>query len=253
MKVLAHDRQGAGPALALLHPLGADRRVWDPIVDQLAGEREVIAIDMPGFGESPALNGDGPATPAALARVVGDFLDSLGLDGGWHVAGNSLGGWVALELAAEGRARSVTAIAPAGLWPRPLMPKRGIARTLAKAALPVLPAVLSSESRRRAVLAGTVGDGARVPADAAERLIRAYALAPGFDEANREMRASRFTRLEHVRVPVTFAWPDRDRLVARPAHLPPKVRNVELRDAGHVPMWDQPDAVASLLLSGSGG
>lgn len=252
MRDLAHDRHGAGPALALLHPLGGDRRVWDPVIERLGREREVIAIDMPGFGDSPVLNGDGPATPLALARAVGDFLDSLALDSGWHVAGNSLGGWVGLELAAEGRARSVTAIAPAGLWSEPLMPKRGIARTLAKAALPLLPALVRSEAGRRTVLLGTVGDGGRVPPDAAERLVRAYALAPGFDEANKFMRADRFKRMEHIRVPVTLGWPDGDRLVARPAHLPSTVRNVELRDAGHVPMWDQPEAVASLLLSGSG-
>ena len=65
------------------------------------------------------------------------------------------------------------------------------------------------------------------------------------------MRAGRFTRLEHIRVPVTLAWPEHDRLVGRPAHLPPAVRSVPLPGAGHVPMWDAPEAVADLLLQGS--
>jgi pimeloyl-ACP methyl ester carboxylesterase len=244
---LAYDRAGSGPRLVLLHPLGANRHVWAPVMERLAAEREVIAVDLPGFGESPSLNGGGPPTPAALAdAVAAEFTGEP-----YHVAGNSLGGWVALELAAAGHARSVTAIAPAGLWPEPLAPKRATARSLARAVRPVLPALVRSGAGRRLALAGTVADPDRVPPDAALRLVRSYADAPGFEAVNRAMRAGRFTRLEHLRVPVTLVWPEHDRLVAEPAHLPPTVRSVRLPGAGHVPMWDQPEAVAALLLSGS--
>ena len=85
----------------------------------------------------------------------------------------------------------------------------------------------------------------RVPPEDALRLVRAYADAPGFEAVNRAMRAGRFTRLEHIRVPVTLGWPEHDHLVRRPAHLPPNVRSVALPGAGHVPMWDAPDAVAA--------
>ena len=246
---LAFDRAGSGPVLVLLHPLGADRHVWAPVMERLTQERDVIAVDLPGFGESSALNGSGPPTPAALATAVAEGLP----DEPYHVAGNSLGGWVALELAAAGHARSVTAIAPAGLWPEPLAPKRGIARALAKAIRPAVPALVRSPAGRRVALANTVAHADRVPPDAALQLVRAYADAPGFEEVNRAMRAGRFTRLEHVRVPVTLVWPEHDRLVARPAHLPPTVRSVPLPDAGHVPMWDAPEAVGDLLLRGSRG
>ena len=244
---LAYDRAGSGPVLVLLHPLGADRHVWEPVMPRLVEHRDVIAVDLPGFGDSPALNGGGPPTPAALAEAVAAGLP----DGPHHVAGNSLGGWVALELAAAGHARSVTAIAPAGLWPEPLAPKRGTARSIARAIRPALPTLVRSPAGRRLALAGTVADAGRVPPEAALRLVRAYADAPGFEAVNREMRASRFTRLEHLRVPVTLAWPEHDRLVGRPAHLPPSVRSVALPGAGHVPMWDAPEAVAELLLAGS--
>jgi pimeloyl-ACP methyl ester carboxylesterase len=145
----------------------------------------------------------------------------------------------------------VTAIAPAGLWPEPLAPKRAIARGIAKAIRPGLPALVRSPAGRRLALASTVAHAERVPPSAALRLVQAYADAPGFDEVNEAMRAGRFTRLEHIRVPVTLAWPEHDRLVARPAHLPPTVRSVAIRGAGHVPMWDAPEAVAALLLQGS--
>jgi pimeloyl-ACP methyl ester carboxylesterase len=245
---LAYHRAGSGPGLVLLHPLGADRHVWEPVMDRLTAERDVIALDLPGFGDSPPLNGAGPPTPAALAAAVAEFLPH---GGPFHVAGNSLGGWVALELAAGGHARSVTAIAPAGLWPEPLAPKRGIARVLAKAIRPGLPALVRSPAGRRLALASTVAHAERVPPAAALRLVQAYADAPGFEAVNTAMRAGRFTQLEHLRVPVTLAWPEHDRLVARPAHLPPTVRNVALPGAGHVPMWDAPAAVAAVLLRGS--
>jgi pimeloyl-ACP methyl ester carboxylesterase len=248
---IVYDRAGAGPVLVLLHPLGADRHVWQPVMDRLAAERDVIALDLPGFGDSPSLNGTGPPTPAALAAALAEFLPSIAPDGRHHLAGNSLGGWIALELAAAGHARSVTAIAPAGLWPEPLAPKRGIARGLAKAIRPGLPALVRSPAGRRLALASTVAHAERVPPAAALRLVQAYADAPGFEAVNQAMRAGRFTRLEHIRVPVTLAWPEHDRLVARPAHLPPTVSNVALPGAGHVPMWDAPEAVAELLLRGS--
>ena len=132
---LAHDRRGSGEPLVLIHALGADRHVWRPVLDLLAAERDVIAIDLPGFGESPALaNGDEP-TARTLAGVVARFIRELGVERP-HVAGNSLGGWVALELALAGHARSVTTLGAAGLWPRPLGPKAGAARTLAGAVAP---------------------------------------------------------------------------------------------------------------------
>jgi pimeloyl-ACP methyl ester carboxylesterase len=90
-----------------------------------------------------------------------------------------------------------------------------------------------------------------VPAAAAAHLVRAYATAPGFDAVNDAMRANRFAHLGDIRVPVTLAWPDRDRLVGRPRQLPPAVRSVTLRDCGHVPTWDDPEQVAAVLLAGS--
>jgi pimeloyl-ACP methyl ester carboxylesterase len=247
---IAFSRRGAGPPLVLLHPLGTDRHVWDPVLDRLAAHREVLAVDLPGFGASPPLDGAEPPSPARLAEAVRAGLEDV-LPGPWHVAGNSLGGWVALELALTGAARSVTAIAPAGLWPEPLMPRRGLARRVARTLDPVLPALARTPRGRRLALAASVARPENVaPADALA-LIRTYATAPGFDAVNDAMRAGRFTALERVGVPVTLAWPDRDRLVARPAHVPPRVQNVVLRGCGHMPFWDDPEQVAGVLLAGS--
>jgi pimeloyl-ACP methyl ester carboxylesterase len=167
------------------------------------------------------------------------------------VAGNSLGGWVALELAAAGRAASVTAIAPAGLWREPLVPKRSRVRAVARALLPVLGPLLRTERGRRLVLAANAAHPERIPPDAALRLVRAYATAPGFEAVNDAMRASRFTSFGEITVPVTLAWPEHDRIVRRPRSLPDGVRSVVLRECGHLPCWDDPEQVARVLLEGS--
>jgi pimeloyl-ACP methyl ester carboxylesterase len=245
--VLAYDRRGSGPPLVLLHALGTDRHMWDPVIDRLAAERDVIALDMPGFGGSPAIS---PAEPADLARAVAGQLEALGVVRP-HVAGNSLGGWVALELALAGFAASVTAIAPAGLWAQPLLPRRSRARALARALRPVLPLLVRSERGRRAALSGSIAHPERVPPRAALQLVRAYAGAPGFDAVNAGMRGGRFTGMGRIRVPVTLAWPDRDRLVSRPRALPPGLHEVVLRGCGHMPTWDDPEQVAAVLLAGS--
>ena len=111
--------------------------------------------------------------------------------------------------------------------------------------------LLASDRARALALAGTVAHPERVPREDAVRLVRAYAEAPGYAAANDAMRAGRFADLERIRVPVTLAWPDRDRLVGRPAHLPPRVRSVVLHDCGHMPMWDDPEQVARVLLQAS--
>jgi pimeloyl-ACP methyl ester carboxylesterase len=248
---IAYDLAGEGPALALLHPLGADRRVWSPVVDRLRDERRLILIDLPGFGQSPPLEGGKP-TPRALAGAVAALLRELGIDRA-HVAGNSLGGWVALELALRGAVLSATAIAPAGLWPSPLVPKPSAAHVLAGRLLALVGPMAATGPGRRLLLNSAVAHPNRVPAAESAHLVRAYAQAPGFIAVNDAMRAGRFEGLERIRVPLTLAWPEHDRLVKRPPWLPDNVRAVTIPDAGHIPMWDDPERVAEVLLTGSGG
>jgi pimeloyl-ACP methyl ester carboxylesterase len=248
---LAHHRTGHGSPLVLLHPLGADRHAWDPLVPFLAARRELIAIDLPGFGESPALHGEMP-TPRALATAVAQHLAAIGVERP-HVTGNSLGGWVALELGVSGVASSVSGIAPAGLWPEPLVPKAAIAHRLARTLLPAAGWFVATRPGRSVLLSGAVAYPRRVPADAARQLVRAYALAPDFVRVNDAMRAARFEGLERIRCPVTLVWPDHDRLIRRPVWVPDRIRNVVLSGAGHMPMWDTPQALAQVLIDASGG
>jgi pimeloyl-ACP methyl ester carboxylesterase len=248
---IAYDRTGDGPPLVLLHPLGADRRVWDPIVGSLRAAHEVIAIDLPGFGQSPPLRHTTP-TPRALAEAVAALLGELAVHRP-HVVGNSLGGWVALELALAGGAGRVTAIAPAGLWSAPLVPTSSLAHRLARALEPLIEPAARTRRGRRLLLSGSVAYPERIPATDAAHLVRAYARAPGFTAVNDAMRATTFTALGRIRIPVTLVWPEHDRLVERPARLPGNVTSVALPDAGHVPMWDAPAAVVASIESAARG
>src|SRR5436305_15277600 len=96
---LNHVRRGSGEPLLLLHSLGGSLVQWSPVIDALAAEREVVAVDMPGFGDSaPLAEGVEPTAPI-LATAVLDFYESLEVNGYPDVAGISLGGWTALECA----------------------------------------------------------------------------------------------------------------------------------------------------------
>ena len=249
--MLHHVRRGRGEPLVLIHPLGAELVVWEPVLDRLAAERDVIAVDLPGFGLTPPLSNGVPPTPRGLAASVAALLDELGV-GDVHVAGNSLGGWVALELAKAGRALSVAGLCSAGFWRRPLGPKPGgDVRKIGRSLLPVLGALARTERGRRLLLRGTMARPERVPPAAAARLVRSYVTSPGFDGANAAMRAEVFSGVDGIGVPVTLAWAEHDRLVARPRSSVPGWRTVTLRGCGHIPTWDDPEQVARVLLRAS--
>jgi pimeloyl-ACP methyl ester carboxylesterase len=245
---LAYDRAGAGEPLVLVHPLGADRGVWEPVIDRLAERYEAIAMDMPGFGGSAELAEEVPATAASIALSIEATLESLGL-GRAHVAGISLGGWVALEFAKSERCLSVTALCPAGFWPRPLGPRPEVARHGALALVPLLRPLLATARGRNLFLRGVVAHPERVPAGAAYRIVRAYATSPGYVRANSEMRKSLFAGFEEIDCPITLAWAEFDRLVGPPRRIPPGVETHVLRGCGHVPTWDDPEQVAQTIFA----
>ncbi|WP_077799647.1 alpha/beta fold hydrolase [Streptomyces sp. JHA26] len=256
---LAYTRVGAGEPLLLLHGIGHHREAWDPVIDILATEREVTAVDLPGFGRSPALPHGLPHDLPTTDAVLGSFCAALGLDRP-HVAGNSLGGLLALELGRQGLARSVTALSPAGFW-TPAERRyaftvlQGMRRTARGLPLPLVER-LARTAAGRTVLTSTIyaRPGRRSPeAVVAETL--ALARAEGFTETLRAGRTVRFTD-DLPGVPVTVAWGDRDRLLlprqgVRAKQVIPRARLVRLRGCGHVPMNDDPAMVARVILDGS--
>ncbi|WP_405546411.1 alpha/beta fold hydrolase [Streptomyces phaeochromogenes] len=256
---LAYTRVGSGEPLLLLHGIGHHRQAWDPVVDILAAERDVIAVDLPGFGESPALP-DGLAhdLPTMNAALSG-LCDALELDRP-HVAGNSLGGLLALELGREKLVRSVTALSPAGFWsPVERRYAFGLLQAMRAAARSMpLPMVerLSRSAAGRTVLTSSIyaRPGRRSPeAVVAETL--ALANAQGFAETLRAGGSVQFSD-DVPGLPVTVAWGTRDRILVRrqgirAKQIIPRARLVRLPGCGHVPMNDDPALVARVVLDGS--
>jgi pimeloyl-ACP methyl ester carboxylesterase len=250
---------GRREPLLLIHGLGGSRSIWEPVTPLLEGEREVHAIDMPGFGEAPPLPDGVEPTAANLARALHEECARLGVERP-HVAGNSLGGWVALEMGRFGWAASVTTLSPAGLWARPLGEPDGAGRTLlrgspwVKAARPLLPLALRFRATRRAALQSIAAHPERIPPAAARQLVLGWLDGEGYDAANRAMRKQVFDPTGYPDdVPVTIAWSERDRLVGPPKRhrRPAEARFLVLPGVGHTPTWDDPELVAQTLLDGS--
>ncbi|WP_326815777.1 alpha/beta fold hydrolase [Streptomyces sp. NBC_01318] len=111
-KFRAARSTSTGQPLVLLHGLGNHRRGREPVLDALAAEQDVIAIDLPGFGRSPVPTGGVPGSMAEPVDLLAGWMTEQGLQRP-HLAGSTVGGTIALELAATGRAASATAFSPA--------------------------------------------------------------------------------------------------------------------------------------------
>jgi pimeloyl-ACP methyl ester carboxylesterase len=255
---LAFDSHGSGPPLVLLHGTGSHRGMWDPVVGTLARERRVIALDIPGFAGSATESAE--PTPAGFTTYLERWFAEQGL-GRPHVAGNSMGGGLALELARRHAVASATALSPVGFWtPRELaFAQRSLraSRAIVKRLRPATPALTRTAAGRVAMFSQIYGRPWRMsPADAMAA-VDAFLDAPAFEPALEAFGHYRFGAGDELRgVPVTVAWGTRDALLiprqaARARRLLPWAQHVALRGCGHVPCHDDPEAVAAVLLAGS--
>lgn len=244
--------------MVLVHGIGGEWRSWAPLIGPLASEREVVAIDLPGFGESPPLEGERP-TPRALAQAIAAFLRAeVGADT-VDAVGHSLGGWIALELAQLGVARRVVAIAPGGFWTRrEALYARGVLRVAVEVSRRAGPAVSWAVGHRplRALLAsGQYMDPTTVPADEMRRLHEALASSTAFESTLAAMTGQRFSGGPEVRGPVTIVWGKRDGLLlprqaSRAQRAVPGARLVWIPRAGHFAHRDAPEVIVRSLLGG---
>jgi pimeloyl-ACP methyl ester carboxylesterase len=260
MTPLAYRRTGTGPPLVLLHALGSSRDSWDPVVPALAGHFDVLAVDLPGFGESPPLPAELEPSPGALASAVAGFLDELGIDQP-AVVGNSVGGWVALELAALRPVASLTLLSPAGLWPgrTPLYCRVSLTAShwVSRHARGLLTRAVDFRLGRVLVLGQTHGRPIRMGPERARAAISALADGAGFDAALAATLPRHAVAPPGLDVPVTVAFGTRDLLLLpwQSRHvelLPPGTKVGSLRGCGHLPVSDDPAAVTALILSSAG-
>jgi pimeloyl-ACP methyl ester carboxylesterase len=212
---LNYERRGSGEPLLLIHGTGSHWRVWEPVLDTLAVRHEVIAVDLPGHGGSGRAPDGTPPTAAGFARLISTFLrEELGIESA-HVAGNSMGGWTALEMAKLGHARSLTALCPAGLW-RTRTPRYCIVSFRFSYALSRLLGrrgarlATSTAAGRTIVMGQYFGRPWRIPAGEAAGLVRNLAESPGFLAHLQATVLERFFGGRGIVAPVTVAWGTRD-------------------------------------------
>ena len=225
----------------------------------LAQHHDVIAVDLPGFGASPM---PPPGTPPGIdsqVALVSEFLGQLGVERP-HVAGNSMGGLLALEMATRGLARSATALSPAGFASRAEMTygraSLWVSVWLARRTARYADTLFATAFGRKLGLSLFAAHPERLTGTEAAENTRALAAAPWFDATLRALRAYQFLEAQEPKAPVTVAWGAKDRLLwprqaRRAAHALPRARVLLLEGCGHVPTWDDPEQVARVILEGA--
>jgi pimeloyl-ACP methyl ester carboxylesterase len=259
LELTPSHRGGSGTPLLLLHGVGAIWRVWSPVLPYLEPHHDVIVPTLPGHGGGPPLNPQTAPSIQALTDGIEDELDQLGLQQ-VHIAGNSLGGRIGIELARRGRARSLVLFSPPGAWrSQRSIELRATGVRLSLGALgrytSRADAIAANGLLRWSLLAGQVAHPNRVPPEALAAFIRAGSLAPVVAPLLREFPLHQVQPLPSVRdYPVRLVWAARDRVLPFEGFGAPMLERlpgaelIRLRGVGHVPMSDEPVTVAKLIL-----
>jgi pimeloyl-ACP methyl ester carboxylesterase len=254
----ASHRAGAGPPLVLLHGFTGTWRMWELVLPALERHHDVLAPTLAGHAGGPPV--DGPVSAEVLADAVERAMDAAGFESA-HLAGNSLGGYVALQLAARGRARSVVALAPAGGWAPGddsyhealdyFLRLKALMRTAAPRAGEI---VATPEGRRRATQ-DIVTNYEHVPAELIAHMMLGVACCEVTAAAVESARRDGWP-LDPAPIgcPLRFVWGTADRLLAWPSAAAryrawlPQADWIELDGIGHCPQLDVPLETAQLIL-----
>ncbi|HEV8153036.1 MAG TPA: alpha/beta fold hydrolase [Solirubrobacteraceae bacterium] len=243
----------------MLHGFCDSWRTWELVLPALEHRHDVLALTLPGHAGGPPLEGE--PGEAMFVDAVERAMDRAGF-GRAHVAGNSLGGWLALHLAARGRARTVVAFAPAGGWAPgddayvDLLRFQASLVEQVKELAPHAEAVLATrEGKRRATRELTVAFD-HIPAELLAHQMRAMACCDAAPLIERALgRGGWDLDAEAIGCPVRIAWGTEDRLLPWPSAAArfreewlPHADWVELDGVGHCPQLDVPLVAAQLIL-----
>lgn len=251
-------RGGNGPPLVLLHGFTDTWRTWDLVLPALERRHAVLAPTLAGHAGGPRL-ADGFAV-GALADAVERAMDDAGLETA-HIAGNSLGGYVALQLAARGRARSVVALAPAGGWDDDGTAMRAVfdyfvlMQKQLRAGAPNADRLVESPERRRLATQMITVAYEHIPGELlAHQIVGAAACEGAIPLIQLALRDGYPLDMAAIACPVRIVWGTEDRLLEWPSAAArfgrglPHADWVVLDDMGHCPQLDVPLETAQLIL-----
>lgn len=256
-------RRGVGKPLLLVHGIGSSHRSWDLVIDGLAAERDVIAVDLPGFGYTLPLTGE--TTLGTLADAVTEFLaenDLTGID----AVGNSMGARLVLELARRGGVLgSVVALDPGGFWQGWEVPffyhSVRLSAQLVNALQSVLPALTGSPVGRTLLFAQFSARPWAIPASVALTELQTFTPTDTFNQlldnlAHGEKQQG--APAGSIQQPLVIGWGRQD-LVTLPSQskraltLFPDAHLHWFLHAGHFPQIDVPEATTKLILDVTDG
>jgi len=254
---------GQGSTLVLLHGLGGNWEIWKPVLAALEARHRVIALTLPGHYGGPEYAGSGDATVAGLADQVIAMLREQGITQA-HVAGNSLGGWLSIELARRGFARSVTAFSPAGGWRtdedyRAIATPFRIFYAIVGVILFIATLFAGSAWLRKTLTRQTMEHGERMSSAEFLGSLRAMSKTRVFRGLIRTMgRDGPVAALDAGTVPIRVAWGGCDQVIPFQRYGEPFIARIQGVDAttvagvGHVPMYDAPERIVSNILDVTG-
>ncbi len=209
-----------GEPMVLLHGVTDTPRTWDLVRERLAAEHDVHAFTLLGHSGGAPYTGD--ATPEAISDDVERQMDAAGLETA-HLVGNSLGGGIALQLAARGRAKTVVGLAPAGGWlpddpaQRHVLSFFTMAQNLLAEAAPRADEIAATPEGRARALAFMVVNHEHVPADLVAAQIRGAADCPIVLPLIRGTVENGYTDPGDIDVPVRIVWGTEDKVLAWPS------------------------------------
>lgn len=251
-------RRGVGKPLLLVHGLGGSWRSWEPILEQLVARRDVIAVDLPGFGTTPPLNGT--VSIGTMADAVIAFLQANELVG-VDVVGSSMGARLVLELARRGVVGSVVSLDPGGFWQGAettvFSATVGLSLQLVKALQPIMPLLTDNVIGRTLLLAQFSSHPWRLSAPLVLQELRNFARSPSFapmlDQLVHGPTQQGATPLSD-RHPMAIGWGRHDHVcfttqATRAQAAFPKARLYWFEHSGHFPMWDSPEETVELILA----
>ena len=251
-------KRGQGKPLLLIHGIGSSWRTWNPIMDALAAQREVIAIDLPGHGETPVLEGENSIY--TLTDAVIRWLEENRLTG-IDCVGSSMGARVVLELARRGALGAVVSLDPGGFWTGWQVPvfyySVAVSVRLLRLLQPVMPAITGNALGRTLLLAQFSLRPWKVPAQVALTEMQTFARTRNFDELLRQLaygKTQEGAPRGSITSPLVIGWGRQDRVVlpsqaARALLAFPDARLHWFDSCGHFPHWDQPAQTVELILS----
>ncbi len=252
---MQYVREGSGKSLLLLHGIGGSRHSWSTIREALAAERDVIAVDLPGFGDTPPLGAR--VSIAKLADAVTSFLTEHGLHG-VDVAGSSMGARLALELARRGVVGTAVALDPGGFWNTwqrvVFFASVALSIRLVRLLAPVMPLLTRNPVSRTLLFAQFSARPWALSPDVALTEMRTFAASRSFDTLLFDLAFGAAQQgAASPAAPIVIGWGRHD-LVTLPSQakraqqLFPTARIHWFEKSGHFPQWDVPEETVRLIL-----